>query len=400
MERYSNEGFISFAERATNALMSGEIGYKEWANVVVDCVPYASDESLRRCSMFFNQFLEKLNREELNDEIDSDRITDLRIAKSNLEKERIKFYDAKREYNEQVRAQARNELYQEKVVSAINQLVPINVPQISMDEYNKINTTALIAISDIHCGSTFEVKGLYGEIVNKYDYDVMQTRMWKLLHDFIDDDIVYDDITVAICGDCFENILRLSSLAKLKEPVIDTVIKFSEFLSNWIVELYRQAKVPIKVVCVGGNHDIQRLLGSKPALEDENLMKLVVEFLKLRLRDLDNIIVSDYTDTAVENIRGTSILFEHGGDKDLKTTIDYFSNLYNIDIDEIIAGHLHHPESKTIGITDVGDRVVTRIGSIVGVDTFAKKIRASARPSAYVALYTEDGKTWSRNYYL
>ena len=32
----------------------------------------------------------------------------------------------------------------------------------------------------------------------------------------INDDILFDDMTVAILGDCFENILRLSSLMKIK----------------------------------------------------------------------------------------------------------------------------------------------------------------------------------------
>ena len=80
--------------------------------------------------------------------------------------------------------------------------------------------------------------------------------------------------------------------------------------------------------------------------------------------------------------------------------MDYFSNLYNIDIDEGYGGHLHRPENKCIGITEVGDRMFTRVGSIVGIDTFAKRIRVSSRPSAYAAIYTDNGKTWSRNYYL
>ena len=171
-------------------------------------------------------------------------------------------------------------------------------------------------------------------------------------------------------------------------------------MANYIAELQRQTELPINVVTVGGNHDVQRLLGSKPSFEDENLTKIVVEFLKLRLKDFPYITVDDYQEIAVKNIRKNQIMFQHGEDKDLQVTLDYFSNLYNLDIDEIIAGHYHRPESKSIGITDVGDRTLTRVGSIVGTDTYAKKIRVSARPSAYVAIYTEDGKTWSRNYYL
>ena len=70
--------------------------------------------------------------------------------------------------------------------------------------------------------------------------------------------------------DLFENILRPSSLIKLREPVLDTVINFTEFMANWIVEVQKQFLIPINIVTVGGNHDTQRLLGSKPMFEDEN----------------------------------------------------------------------------------------------------------------------------------
>ena len=264
----------------------------------------------------------------------------------------------------------------------------------------KVGSTALICLSDFHAGSTFEIKGIYNEVINVYNFDIMQERLWELLRKIEQDDMIYDDITIAILGDCFEGILRPNSLMKLREPVIDTVIKFSEFISNWVVEVQSQLNVPINVVVVGGNHDVQRLLGSKPQFDDENLTKIVVEFMKLRLKDCPDIHVDDYADVSIKNIRGTNVMFEHGQDKDLQETVEYFSNLYNIDVDEIWAGHLHSPESKTIGITEVGDRIVNRVGSICGLDAYSKKIRKAARPSATVAIYTDEGKSWQRQYYL
>lgn len=398
MERYNNEGFLSYAERLNNLIADGDIGYQEWSRSLLGDSFY-SDETLRRCYIFLKKFMDKLSEDELSN-IEEDKVLDMLRAKADLERERIKLSDEKRELRDSYRWQARNEEYKEKIIGAINRLEPINVPKVDVPDYVKVDTTALMCISDIHCGSTFEVKGLYGEVVNKYNYDVMQSRFWKLLNDFCEDDIAYDDITIAVLGDCFENVLRMSSLTKLREPVIDTVIKFSHFLANFILEVQRRTGVPVRVICCGGNHDVQRILGGKPDFEDENLTKIVVEFLRLRLNCCEHIVVEDYNEIFIDNIRGTSIMFTHGVDKDLQVAIEYFSNLYNIDIDEVIGGHYHRPESKTIGITDLGDRIITRVGSIVGTDTFAKKIRVSARPSAYVALYTDEGKTWSRNYYL
>ena len=400
MQRKENESFINFCERSTQSLELETISYREWAEDILGCVPYA-DETLRRCSLFFRHFLNKLSAEQINSQGDVDAVLDMREARDNLERERMKVYQQNMQLREDYRWQARAERYKEQMVQAINNLQPIEVKLPKGINTLKSSSTALICLSDFHAGSCFEVKGMYNEIVNKYDFDIMKARLWELLRKIEQDDMMYDDITVAILGDCFEGILRPGSLTKLREPVMDTVIKFSEFMSQWIVELQKEFNLPIKVVTVGGNHDVQRLLGSKPNFEDENLTKIVVEFMKLRLQNCPDIKVRDYADVVIENIRGVNVMFEHGQDRDLKETVDFFSNLYNTDVDEIWAGHLHRPESMSIGVTELGDRVVNRVGSICGVDPYSKKIRKAARPSATVAIYTEDeGKTWQRQYYL
>lgn len=399
MQRKNNESYLSQIERATSALSIGDIGYKEWAEAIIGESLY-SEETLRRCSLFFKKFLERLESEELGN-IDKDLLNQLEVKRGDLEREKMKLHQERIELNESYRWQARNELFQERIIEAIKNLDKIEVPQLKNLNNIKVNSTALLCLSDFHAGSTYEIKGLYNEIINKYDFDIMKSRLWKLLNQLENDDLMFDDMTIALCGDFFENILRISSLQKLREPVVDTVIKFSEFLANWIVEVQNQLLVPINIVTVGGNHDEVRLLNSKNKLEGENLSKFVTEFLKLRLKNCKDISVDDYTEVAIKTIRKTNIMFEHGEDKDLSVTLNYFENLYNVTVDEIISGHLHRPESLSIGITDVGDKQITRVGSICGIDPYSKKIRKSARPSAYCAIYDEEnGKTWSRNYYL
>lgn len=399
MQRKNNESYLSQIERATTALSIGDIGYKEWAEIIIGESLY-SEETLRRCSLFFKKFLERLENEGLGD-IDKGLLSQLEEKRGDLEREKMKLHQKKIELNESYRWQARNELFQEQIIEAIKNLDKIEVPQLKNLNSIKVGSTALLCLSDFHAGSTYEIKGLYNEVVNKYDFDIMKARLWELLRKIEDDDLIYDDMVIAICGDCFENILRISSLQKLREPVIDTVIKFSEFMANWIIEVQQQLLIPINIVTIGGNHDNIRPLNSKNQLEGENLTKLVVEFLKLRLKDCTNIKVDDYTEVAVKTIRNVNIMFEHGEDKDLEITMSYFENLYNVTVDEIIAGHLHRPETLTVGISEFGDKQITRVGSICGIDPYAKKIRKSARPSAYFAIYDENnGKTWSRNYYL
>lgn len=390
---------LSKAQIATQELEDRVISYQDWAEKVLgsDYRDVFSDEYIRRSAKVFSIFLKHLE-----DMGDIEAEGEMQDMLEQLKAERIKIQTANLEYNAIQRAEARNDLFNEQIIKAIERLEPIKGtrPKLDVEPCDK-HRTALLAISDLHAGSTFTVKGIYNEIVNEYSYDIMCARLWSIIDKIEADDIVFDDLTLAICGDLVEGILRESSLTKLREPVTDTVIRLAEFLSEWIYQLSIRLEKKVNVVIIGGNHDTVRSLTSRPMFEGENLTKIVVEFIKLRLRDLDWITVDDYQDVAIKNIQGVNVMFQHGEDKDLKTTMDYFSNLYNIDVDEIVAGHLHRSESKTVGITELGDRQLTRVGSIVGTDSYAKQIRASARPSCYIALYEEDnGKTWSRNYYL
>ena len=390
---------LSKAQIATQELEDRVISYQDWAEKVLgsDYRDVFSDEYIRRSAKVFSIFLKHL--EDMGDVETEGEMQDML---EQLKAERIKIQTANLEYNAIQRAEARNDLFNEQIIKAIERLEPIKGtrPKLDVEPCDR-HRTALLAISDLHAGSTFTVKGIYNEIVNEYSYDIMCARLWSIIDKIEADDIVFDDLTVAICGDLVEGILRESSLTKLREPVTDTVIRLAEFLSEWIYQLSIRLEKKVNVVIIGGNHDTVRSLTSRPMFEGENLTKIVVEFIKLRLQDLDWITVDDYQDVAIKNIQGVNVMFQHGEDKDLKTTMDYFSNLYNIDVDEIVAGHLHRGESKTVGITELGDRQLTRVGSIVGIDSYAKQIRASARPSCYIALYEEDnGKTWSRNYYL
>lgn len=396
LERQENENYIQYCIRLTNELNNKNISYSQWAEKIFGKVCYG-DENLRRISNVFNLFLNNVIDETISDVNDRDVLRLLEEEKNNIIKERKKLQTENLQYSESQRNEARAELFQEKILDAIKSLPVIQTKDIQFS--SPVGSSGLLCIYDLHAGSTYEIKGLYDEIINKYDFDVLQNRFWYLLGQMKNDDIPYDDLTVVFGGDLVENILRMSSLTKLREPVIDTVIKLSEFLSHWLVSVQQSLEIPINVTVIGGNHDINRVLGSKKHFPDENFSKVICEFLKLRLKDVKDILVDDYTDCAIKPIRRTNIMFEHG-ESDPSITLDYFSNLYNVNIDEGYFGHLHKQESKSVGIADVGDRMVYRVGSFCGIDQYAKQLRKANRASATFAIYNDNGRDWAKTYYL
>jgi len=397
------------------AFTDGSIDSEDWSRSIIGETPYGP-ENLRRCSKYLLKVLNKIDEHYLTQQIMVD-VPDLPEdiqqkvidAKAEIIKERKKMQQENARLQETYRWQARNELFNEKVFQAIEKLPPLvdkySTKPMQDDKKAKVGNTGLIVVADLHAGSTFEIKDNNGKLVNAYNMDIMQDRLYQLLY-MIEEDIDErtidcDDIVVAIDGDLLENVLRMTSLMKLKDPVVDTVIQTSEILAHWITELYVTLHKYIKVVVVSGNHDSLALLGAKPRFDEENLGKLVVKFLELRLNGFPYITVQPYSEASVVNIQGVNVLFEHGVDNNLKDTLDYYANIFNIKIDEIIAGHLHHGESKSVGVADLGDRMIYRVGSIVGIDPYAKKIRAASKPSGYFALYEANiGHSWSKTYYL
>lgn len=399
MIQKSGESFLRFCERATQDLIDNKISYEEWSKAVTGGVLYGS-ENLRRCSLFFRQFLEGLSEQEEIELSTDDRIEELKELKRELEIERKKLQNENREYQANIRHEARVDFLNEKILEAIHNLSPITFPEIPSGA-PVVNESAVLVVSDLHYDSNYELKGLYGEIVNKYDKGICKARM-NMLADKIgkETDFVYDDLLVVFNGDLIENVLRMSSLTKLRDPVVDSVIELGEFLANWLVKMQEEVQVPLKVAVVGGNHSVIRALGSRPIDERENLEKIIHKFIELRLENAPTITVEPYTDAYFTVVKDNSLLFVHGEDSDLAATMEYYENYYNVCIDYIVAGHYHRGETKTVGVGQLADREVIRVPSICGTDSYAKRLRKNARAGAMFMLFSEEGRTWARNFCL
>lgn len=333
----------------------------------------------------------------------------LENLKREIEIERKKRQAVNREYNATNRIVARNELFKDLMLEEIQYLRPIEIKTFSAKK--STNKTAVLCVSDAHYGEQFELYGLFGGIVNKYDTEVFKTRMWHLLAQLeYEKNVGFDKLLVWDIGDCISGILRVSSLQKLQTGIIQSAIEYAEFMSVWLCEAHNRLQVPIEYSLRGGNHDMLRLLTEKKVFEDENIAKVVYEYINLRIQnaklrhtDVDNklqVEVAPYSDIIYHNLYGMNIVSYHGDSKNLKEDIEFFENYYNIDIDIIVTGHLHRNSQETIGIGFHGDREVMRVPSIMGVNDYAKKMRKASKAGCKFMVFSEYGKDYEKIFYL
>lgn len=399
MQRNEKESIIAYMDRATQALSKGDISVKEWAEVVGGDGEVYSSETLRRCSNFFKMFLEQYNLL-AKDGAPSEEREDLEQILEEIRKEKIKVQTANREYNANLRHDARQDMLDEKIVDAINRLEPLPaVPKVKLEDPKRVE--GLLVLSDIHAGADFVVMDVFGSALNEYSIDILKERFGYILEWMKRKySLETKKLTVAVLGDLVENVLRTSSLTKLKEPVVDTVIDFAEFFANWLNELQLALGIEVAVEIISGNHDEIRMLQQQPINAEENFAKLITEFVRLRLINNQNITVGKCLPAKLINVGDSQILLEHGS-KNPSATYRFFKDVHGVWIDAMYCGHLHFVDMKSLGQFLDQDVKVHRVGSIMGIDPYSDSLRKGSLPSCHIAYYVDgEGESWSREIYL
>ena len=387
----------------------------EWAELVDELGQSCHPDTLRKSfavGRYSGYKVAKYYRDKIDGGLYSgDELDRIQEKKYELLKERKKIQAINNEYNANARIEAKNELFDELIIDTIKNLKPIEVKDYKFN--NPTTNTAVCFIGDAHYGKEFKLDGLFGEVINEYNPIIFKKRMWYLLSQLEADKnrFNYDKLLICDVGDCIDGILRMGSLQKLKTGVLDSVIEYAEFMSQWICEVYNRLNVKVEYSLRGGNHDMLRLLTEKKIFEDENLGKVIhkfidnrIEIIKLRKevehKTIPQIEVTPYNNIIYHNLYGMNILSYHGDTKNLKSDIEFFENFYQIDIDIIVGGHLHSNQQETIGYGYMGDREIIRVPSIMGTDDYALGIRKCSRAGAKFMLFNKNGKDLEKTYFL
>lgn len=311
--------------------------------------------------------------------------------------ERQKLRDLQREINNTKREMSRTELLMETIRESVKTLpevkyVPYSLPY---SEKSKHNRELIIALGDIHYGAEFTVHDPYGKVYNEYNPEVFDRRMKNLLNRYIEIQSREHCPTVHIflVGDLMDGMLRQSQLMRLRYGVIESTIKLSEYIAQWIMNIASYAST-CYVHSVMGNHSEIRPLGSKKGdFEDENMEKIIYWYLKERLSEVDCIVCEgDCRRYHVADVCGYKFLLLHGDEsKNITEVASDLINIYGMRIDYFVCGHKHRESEYPTGATSDGSSVVIRVPSICGTDRFAQTKLFGGKAGATIIIM-EDGR--------
>lgn len=325
---------------------------------------------------------------------------ELDIKKRELEKEKIKLRTEKLEYNRWLREEARDELICEKIVRAIEELPPLNVPEILPSHITgraHANREGCLIFADTHYGVDLKITGLFGETINEYNPEIFEQRMWNLLTQVVDicEKEGFTSLNVYDLGDEVDGILRVSQLWKLRYGVIESTVRYGRFITEWLNELSKHVYIKYQMV-KDSNHCQLRLLNQpKGTFKDENMSYIIAEKIIDRLSGNPNFkFIQNPTGYVFDNILGYNILGIHGEGKGLESAIKDFSKTYGVELNFLIGGHKHHQNSSNIGIQSD----VISVPSVIGVDDYSLSLHKTSDPGATLFVLEEyKGKTIEYN---
>jgi hypothetical protein len=394
-------------KRVVDAVKNGTIDYVEMGNSLLgDKNSYGSD-NLRKAFYVLQKVCDLIddNYNYTSDDI----LKELELRKFEIQKERKKLQTINSVYQENARLEGRNELYWEQIADAIKSSEPIKIPDTKEIFVSNGCGIGCLVIADAHYGRVAEILDLDGSVINKYDPEEFENRMWLLLEKIEEDRSynMYNSIFVKDLGDVVEGILRSgTSLLNLKYGNIKSAIKYARFMSQWLCSLSKRLNVPVSYSLSGGNHDILRILDSRPQFEDENIAEVIVEIIQLQVRLASandkkiNVSVRDYNAVYYDTFFDINTLSYHGSSKDMEKDLNFFENLYNVKIDILFAGHFHTKQEESVGFGTIGDKEIIRVPSICSIDDHNLKIRKASRAGAKFIVFTETGKDFEKTYYL
>lgn len=382
--RKDNETKFAYVKRLTENRRAYDLDYSEWVKLICDYE--CSSENGRKAHYVISRLLDELEEEMVAEVVgNSDSLTiqelvdELEGKKVELQKERYKLQDQRRQYHSLVRTEARWEVLVDSIKDEIAKLPALNWH--SHRHYLTFSgNEASLLLSDWHIGTEIDTPH------NTFNLKVAQERIDKLKHDTIKHCKLnsVETLHVNIAGDMISGVIHVTTRILNQENVVSQVMTCSELLSRLINDL--AIEIPsVNINYTIGNHG-RVSANVKESLDSENFEYLILEFLKLRLKDTKNIRFNESKvdkEIVTYKVFGETIALVHGHrEKKPFDSTKELSAFLGEKVDTVMMGHFHN--------FAVRNNVVVN-GCLSGSDEYANNLRFNNAPSQVLMIHFRDG---------
>ena len=305
-------------------------------------------------------------------------LSDIDMKMIELQKERQRYNDQRREFNKVVNKEGRMEhLFETLRIAAGNLNETVGAmfePDIPLEELG--DNEAVLVLSDWHYGMVAD------NVFNVYNRDICRERVKEVVMRAAERIALHNcSVLHIVClGDFVHGGLRPSTRVASDELVCDQIMQVSEILAQTIGKLSTIVDKTY-VYMTYGNH-ARTIQNKEDSIHRDNMERLIPWWIAERLSGHKNIeVINDAGDEfIVFEAAGHDIAAAHGDLDSVKQAPRLLSVLFNRqygrNIECVILGDKHHRESfEELGVTSM------ICGSLCGADDYANQKRLYSTPS-------------------
>lgn len=380
LRRIENESAFDYHKRLVYGKLIdktlADCDYSELAELLYG-QSYSSDVA-RRMMYGSRKTLELMDSEQVRNVSDHGLLSEIELKKAELQQERQRFFDQRREFNKLLSAEGRKEhIYESLTIAANNLMNSIGVA--FEDSYyepeNASDNEAVLVFSDWHYG--MKTKNVF----NAYNTEICKKRVTNTVNQAIQRIQLHGchRLHVVVLGDLCHGAIHTGARVASDELACEQLMQASEILAQAILRLSQYVDDTL-VYATYGNH-ARTVQNKHDSIHRDNMERIVPWWLAQRLQMYDNITIMPESDNEFLFIDacGHDICASHGDLDTVKcsprllTTI--FQKKYGKNIEYILLGDKHHRESfNELGVT------ATICGSLCGTDDYANDKRLYSQP--------------------
>ena len=361
--------------------------YSELAEAVYG-QPYSSDVA-RRMMYGSCRTLQLLDESDNAGEKKSSESNMLEVQRIELQKERQRLQDQRREYRKLANEEARIEHLEDRLVEAAGDLEKT----VGILYDNDVRTSyiiqsdqeAVLVLADWHYGTVTD------NIWNTYNKDICVQRVRKIVAKAAVRLCAHDcrRLHVVLLGDMVSGGIHTNARVRSDELVADQIMQVSEILAQSIYEL-SQVVDEVYVYSTYGNH-ARVTPDKKESVHRSNFERWIPFWLAARFQNNENIHIVEESNTEFLKfyVHGFMFCATHGDLDKHEKAGPVFSALYHRrygeKVDYILLGHTHHrQESEEFGVETM------TCGSLCGSDDFANEHRLYSQPEQLLLIIDPD----------
>ena len=310
-------------------------------------------------------------------------LSELRLQKQELEKEKVKVRDERNELRRMLREEARKESYVDLIKRTISESV------IEPLDYQPNNVTAdgnndlIVTLFDLHAG--INVNNYF----NTFNDDVLRERMNKYLDKIIEIQNRHQSENVCvIMSELLSGYIHPTIRIENNQNLIEQFVSVCEYISEFLAELSKHF-ITVNVFMAPGNHS--RLMPNKDqSLRNENMDLLALPYLRAKLQNIDNVLIHDNDVDcmiAMFRVHNQTIFAVHGDKTSMNNVADKLTAFIGFRPNLIYMGHMH-----TNAMTTFHDTKCLQAGSLMGGgDEYCLDHMLKNKPEQIVSVITDDG---------